>query len=178
MCDQGLICGLPGIGEMASLCQQVHGARNLAIVCDHGQVHARPKAQRCDQGMIKEIPDKFGRGVGNESLPPRDNMVIPTVTGDRFGACGGILNGMRGKGTAGKTSGCVQHGYGEQSRAKGVASGVQDLVNRGQSDTVLFCVLFCVLIWSDLVMEINRAQEAIDFASGSGAVPERSLGLR
>ena len=178
MCDQGLICGLPGIGEMASLCQQVHGARNLAIVCDHGQVHARPKAQRCDQGMIKEIPDKFGRGVGNESLPPRDNMVIPTVTGDRFGACGGILNGMRGKGTAGKTCGRVQHGYGEQPRAKAVASGVQGLVNRGQSGTVLFCVLSCVLIWSDLAMNISRAQAAIDLGSGSGAALDQGLGLR
>ena len=121
---------------MASLCQQVHGAGNLAIVSNHRQVHARPKAQRRDQGMIKEIPGKFGRGVGNESLPACDDMVIPTVTGDRFGACGGILNGMRGIGAAGKTCGRVQHGYGKQPRAKGVASGVQGLVNRGQSDTV------------------------------------------
>ena len=109
-------------GEVVSFGQQVDRAQHWAIGLKNWHVDTRPKTQRGDQRMVKEIARKLWRGVGNKDLPPSDTLVIPTVPRDGFGARHGIFHRMRRIGAVGNKVGLVHHGDGEQARAKSRAS--------------------------------------------------------
>ena len=73
-------------GEVVFFGQQVDRAQHRAIGLKNWHVDTRPKTQRGDQRMVKEIARKLWRGVCDKDLTSGDAMIIPAIPRDGFGA--------------------------------------------------------------------------------------------